>query len=119
MRDQSPNRRLAKAGLVIRWLTARPNAMYGSFARNTLSFSRGAIGAAVISSWKGAIAASSADDDARPAAGRLGTAGTVVIIWTSPPARCDGHHRNALSSARGSGPISARIFANTMTTAAA
>ena len=69
MRDQSPNRRLAKAGLVIRWLTARPNAMYGSFARNTLSFSRGAIGAAVISSWKGAIAASSADDDARPAAG--------------------------------------------------
>src|SRR3954453_17750958 len=74
MRDQSPNRRLAKAGLVIRWLTARPNAMYGSFARNTLSFSRGAIGAAVISSWKGAIAASSADDDARPAPGRLGTA---------------------------------------------
>src|SRR4051812_309717 len=69
MRDQSPNRRLAKAGLVIRWLTARPNAMYGSFARNTFSFSRGAIGAAVISSWKGAIAASSADDDACPAAG--------------------------------------------------
>src|SRR6187397_1768915 len=114
MRDQSPNRRLAKAGLVIRWLTARPNAMYGSFARNTLSFSRGAI-----SSWKGAKAASSADDDARPAAGRLGTAGAVKIIWTSPPARCDGHHRNALSSAHGSGPISARIFTNTMTTAAA
>src|SRR4051812_15155183 len=42
-------------------------------ARNTLSFSRGAMGAAVISSWKGPIAASSADG-ARPAAGRLGTA---------------------------------------------
>src|SRR4051794_21784796 len=84
MRDQSPNRRLAKAGLVIRWLTARPNAMYGSFARNTLSCSRGAIGAAVISSWKGAIAASSADDDARPAAGRLGTAA---------PRRCYGCRR--------------------------
>src|SRR6476660_8407264 len=55
MRDQSPNRRLAKAGLVIRWLTARPNAMYGSFARNTLRFPREAIGAAVISSWKGAM----------------------------------------------------------------
>src|SRR4029079_3406968 len=74
MRDQSPNRRLAKAGLVIRWLTAKPKAMYGSFARNTLSFSRGAIGAAVVSSWKEAIAASCADDDACPAAGRLGTA---------------------------------------------
>src|SRR3954463_16228148 len=85
---------IGKAGLVIRWLTARPNAMYGSFAQNTLSFSRGAI-----SSWKGAKAACSADDDARPAAGRLGTAGAAKIIWTSPPARCDGHHRNALSSA--------------------
>src|SRR3954468_24552123 len=102
MRDQSPNRRLAKAGLVIRWLTARPNAMYGSFARNTLSCSRGAMGAAVISSWKGAIAASSADDDARPAAGRLGTARAEWTIWMSPPARCDGHHTNALSRGRDS-----------------
>src|SRR4029077_12749435 len=105
MRDQSPNRRLAKAGLVIRWLTARPNAMYGSFARNTLSFSRGAIGAAVISSWKGAIAASSTDDDACPAAGRLGTARAEWMIWMSPPARCDGHHTNALSAVRGSRPF--------------
>src|SRR6476646_8516607 len=93
---------LAKAGLVIRWLTARPNAMYGSFARNTLSFSRGAIGAAVIWSWKGAIAASSADDDACPAAGRLGTAHAGWMIWMLPPARCDRHHTNALSDARGS-----------------
>src|SRR3954452_20666938 len=77
MRDQSPNRRLAKTGLVIRWLTARPSAMYGSFARNTLSVSRGAMEAAVISSWKGAIAASSANDDACPAAGRLDTARAV------------------------------------------
>src|SRR4051794_41695924 len=93
MRDQSPNRRLAKAGLVIRWLTARPNAMYGSFARNTLSCSRGAIGAAVISSWKGAIAASSADDDARPAAGQLGTA------HACGPYGC-GRHRHVMAIAQ-------------------
>jgi hypothetical protein len=39
------------------------------------------------------------------------------MMWMSPPARCDGHHKNALSVARGSGPfsaapMSARIFAN-------
>jgi hypothetical protein len=29
------------------------------------------------------------------------------MMWMSPPARCDGHHKNALSVARGTGPFCA------------
>src|SRR3954471_24810982 len=42
MRDHSPNLRLAKAGLVIRWLTASPNAAVGRAgltSRNAVAFS--------------------------------------------------------------------------------
>jgi hypothetical protein len=61
--------------------------MYGYFARNTLSCSRGAIGAAIISSWKGLARANRGGGLVRL---------RISTLWISPLARCDGHHKDAL-----------------------
>src|SRR5215212_3592441 len=45
MRDQSPKRRLAKAGFVMRWLMASPSAVAGAAERTSVSSIRGDVGA--------------------------------------------------------------------------
>jgi hypothetical protein len=55
IRDQSPKRRWAKAGLVIRWLTARPRATYGFCGRNIFRSVSGGTGAVVSMASNGGI----------------------------------------------------------------